>query len=57
VAKRFVVVNPDRKMGVGGAEFKCRKCYRVYDTFDEGRDCAIADWKALGRDALAIEEV
>lgn len=40
----ILYVNPEYKKGRRG-EYGCVKCGNKYDTFDEGRECAIRDWK------------
>lgn len=40
----IIRVNPDRKDG----KFKCSQCGNPFDTFEEGRKCAVKDLRRRG---------
>ncbi len=51
MATVIVRVNPNRKLTVDGS-WECSQCHRMFDDFDEARECAIADYESrTGRSA------
>lgn len=42
---RILYVNPEYKAGRLAGAYACVKCGNKHHTFDEARECAIADWK------------